>query len=62
MHGGIEAAYAFHRATLSLAVHKEDIIQAQGVKATLFIVGPSEIALLKPITPGTGVARFLENM
>lgn len=57
----IEAAYAFYRDTLGLVVHKEDIIQDQGVKAALLKLGPSEIELLEPITPGTGVARFLEK-
>jgi len=57
----IATAYAFYRDTLSLPVHKEDIIQDQGVKAALLTIGASELELLEPITPGTGVARFLEN-
>ena len=57
----ITTAYAFYRDTLSLPVHKEDIIQDQGVKAALLTIGASEIELLEPITPGTGVARFLEH-
>jgi methylmalonyl-CoA/ethylmalonyl-CoA epimerase len=57
----IEAAYAFYRDTLSLPVHKEDIIQDQGVKAALLTIGTSEIELLEPLEPGTGVARFLER-
>src|SRR5438093_13635443 len=57
----IATAYAFYRDTLSLPVHKEDIIQDQGVKAALLTIGTSEIELLEPIAPGTGVARFLEN-
>jgi methylmalonyl-CoA/ethylmalonyl-CoA epimerase len=57
----IATAYAFYRDTLSLPVHKEDIIQDQGVKAALLTIGTSEIELLEPITPGTGVARFLES-
>ena len=57
----IATAYAFYRDTLSLPVHKEDIIQDQGVKAALLTIGASEIELLEPITPGTGVARFLEH-
>src|SRR5882762_7353313 len=57
----IATAYALYRDTLSLAVHKEDIIQDQGVKAALLTLGPSELELLEPITPGTGVARFLER-
>jgi methylmalonyl-CoA/ethylmalonyl-CoA epimerase len=55
----IDVAYAFYRDTLSLSVHKEDIIQDQGVKAALLTIGTSEIELLEPIDPGTGVARFL---
>jgi methylmalonyl-CoA/ethylmalonyl-CoA epimerase len=57
----IEAAYAFYRDTLSLRVHKEDIIQDQGVRAALLTIGVSEIELLEPIESGTGVARFLER-
>lgn len=57
----IAAAYAFYRDTLSLPVHKEDTIQAQGVKAALLTIGPSALELLEPITSGTGVARFLET-
>ena len=57
----ITTAYAFYRDTLSLPVHKEDIIQDQGVKAALLTIGSSEIELLEPITPGTGVARFLDH-
>jgi methylmalonyl-CoA/ethylmalonyl-CoA epimerase len=57
----IDAAYAFYRDTLSLSVHKEDIIQNQGVKAALLTIGASEIELLEPIDPSTGVARFLER-
>jgi methylmalonyl-CoA/ethylmalonyl-CoA epimerase len=35
----IATAYAFYRDTLSLPVHKEDIIQDQGVKAALLTIG-----------------------
>ena len=55
----VDAAYAFYRDILSLPVHKEDIIQDQGVKAALLTIGSSEIELLEPIDPSTGVARFL---
>ena len=57
----IEAAYGFYRDTLSLPVHKAAILQDQGVKAALLTIGQSEIELLEPITPNTGVARFLER-
>ena len=55
----LDAAYAFYRDALSLPVHKEAIIQDQGVRAALLTIGESEIELLEPIAPGTGVARFL---
>ena len=55
----IDAAYAFYRDTLSLPVHKEDIIQDQGVKAALLTIGGSEIELLEPLDPHTGMARIL---
>ena len=37
------------------------LLSQQGVKAALLTIGASEIELLEPITPGTGVARFLEH-
>ena len=57
----IDAAYAFYRDTLSLPVHKEDIIQNQGVKAALLTIGRVKSSSLEPIDPSTGVARFLER-
>lgn len=55
----LDAAYAFYRDALCLPVHKEAVIQDQGVRAALLTIGESEIELLEPIAPGTGVARFL---
>ena len=55
----LDEAYAFYRDALSLPVHKEAVIQDQGVRAALLTIGESEIELLEPIAPGTGVARFL---
>ena len=57
----LDEAYAFYRDALSLPVHKEAVIQDQGVRAALLTIGESEIELLEPIAPGTGVARFLEQ-
>ena len=56
----IEQAYAFYRDALGLSVHKVATLDDQGVKAALLPCGDSEIELLEPIRPGTGVARFLE--
>ena len=57
----VDEAYGFYRDTLGLPVHKEAIIQDQGVRAALLTIGESEIELLEPIAPGTGVARFLAH-
>ena len=55
----LDEAYAFWRDALSLPVHKEAVIQDQGVRAALLTIGESEIELLEPVAPDTGVARFL---
>lgn len=57
----MEQAMRFYRDTLGLHVHKLETIQDQGVKAALLTLGDSEIELLEPVTPDTGVARYLES-
>lgn len=57
----MEQAMRFYRDTLGLHVHKLETIQEQGVKAALLNVGDSEIELLEPVVPDTGVARYLER-
>lgn len=57
----LEDAYAFYRDTLGLSLGKTATLEDQGVKAALLPVGESEIELLEPITPDSGVARFLDK-
>src|SRR3954470_15222774 len=57
----LEEAFKFYKDTLGLPLGKMAIMQDQGVKAALLPVGESEIELLEPITPDTGVAKFLEK-
>ena len=57
----LEDAYAFYRNTLGLPLGKMATVEDQGVKAALLPVGESEIELLEPISPDSGVARFLDN-
>ena len=57
----LDATRRFYRDTLGLHVHKEDTIQEQGVRAALLTLGDSEIELLEPVVPDTGVARYLEK-
>jgi methylmalonyl-CoA/ethylmalonyl-CoA epimerase len=57
----LEEAFEFYKDTLGLPLGKMATVQDQGVKAALLPVGESEIELLEPITPDSGVARFLEK-
>ena len=57
----LDEAYAFYRDTLGLRVHKEAVVQDQGVRAALLTCGHSEIELLEPVNPHGTVARFLER-
>jgi methylmalonyl-CoA/ethylmalonyl-CoA epimerase len=55
----LSEAYRFWRDSLGLALIREALIQDQGVRAALLAAGQSEIELLEPTVPDTGVARFL---
>jgi len=57
----MEQAMRFYRDTLGLHVHKLETIPEQGVRAALLTLGDSEIELLEPVVPDTGVARYLER-
>jgi len=57
----MEQAMRFYRDTLGLAVHKLERIEDQGVNAALLTLGDSEIELLEPVVPDTGIARYLER-
>jgi len=57
----LEQAMRFYRDTLALPVHKTETIIDQGVRAALLTLGDSEIELLEPIVPDTGIARYLEG-
>jgi methylmalonyl-CoA/ethylmalonyl-CoA epimerase len=55
----LEAAYRFYRDTLGLPVLREATLADQGVRAALLAAGESEVELLEPIDPASGVGRFL---
>ena len=57
----MEQAMRFYRDTLGLPVHKLETIAEQGVQAALLTLGDSEIELLQPVQPDTGIARYLER-
>jgi methylmalonyl-CoA/ethylmalonyl-CoA epimerase len=52
-------AYKFYRETLRLPLLREATLPDQGVRAALLGAGETEIELLEPLDPSTGVARFL---
>jgi methylmalonyl-CoA/ethylmalonyl-CoA epimerase len=52
-------AYPFYRDTLELPLFREATLKDQGVRAALLGAGETEIELLEPLEPTTGVARFL---
>lgn len=55
----LATAYRFYRDTLGLPLLKEATIPDQGVRAALLAAGDSELELLEPLAPSTGVGRFL---
>lgn len=57
----LQRAYGFWRDTLGLPLVKEAELADQGVRAALLAAGDSEIELLEPLSPDTGVARFLAS-
>ncbi len=57
----LDEALRFYSETLGLPVHKQATVEEQGVKAALLTIGESEIELLEPLSPETGVGRFLER-
>jgi len=55
----LEAALRFYRDVLGLPVHKQAVVEEQGVKAALLTIGGGEIELLEPTGPDTPVGRFI---
>ena len=56
-----DAALSFYRDALDVRVTKDKILTDQGVRAILLGLPNSEIELIQPVEPDTGVARFLET-
>ncbi|HZO40700.1 MAG TPA: methylmalonyl-CoA epimerase, partial [Methylomirabilota bacterium] len=55
----LEDAYRFYRDTLGLPLLKEATLPDQQVRAALLGCGESEIELLEPLEPSSGIGRFL---
>ena len=57
----IDSALALYRDALGMElVHRETVVE-QGVHAALLDVGDAHIELIEPVSPETGVGRFLER-
>lgn len=56
-----DEALKFYRDALGLEVTADREIEDQGVRGVLLAIGNSEIELLEPTRPDTGVARYLES-
>ena len=57
----IEAALAFFQKVFDVPDAKIETLEDQGVRATLIEVGQTRLELLEPITPESGVGRFIER-
>ena len=57
----IDEALAVYRDTLQMELVHRETVEDQGVHAALLDVGDSHIELIEPISPDTGVGRFLER-
>jgi methylmalonyl-CoA epimerase len=55
----IEGAAIFQ--ALGLDVDHVETVETQGVKTAFLSVGDSNLELLEPLTPDSGVARFIEK-
>ena len=55
----LESGIAFYRDKLGLHLDKVETVEEQGVKAALLSLDNTEIELLEPLSPESGVGRFL---
>ena len=57
----IEAASRFYRENFGVEPTEPEVIEEQGIIATMFRVGESMVELVQPTGPDTPVGRFLER-
>ena len=57
----IEAALAFFKKAFDVPDAKIELMEDQGVRATLIEVGQTRLELLEPTGPESGVGRFIER-
>ena len=57
----LDSGLGFWRDTLELPLLRSGDLPDQGVRAALLACGPGELEVLAPMTPDSGVARFLRS-
>ena len=57
----IEASLEFFKKVFDVPDAQIETLEDQGVRATLIEVGQTRLELLEPITPESGVGRFIER-
>ena len=57
----IEASLEFFKKVFDVPDARIELLEDQGVRATLIQVGQTRLELLEPITPESGVGRFIER-
>ncbi len=57
----IEASLAFFKRVLDVPDARIELLEDQGVRATLIEVGQTRLELLEPTAPDSGVGRFIER-
>ena len=57
----IEASLAFFKKVFDVSDARIELLEDQGVRATLIEVGQTRLELLEPTGPESGVGRFIER-
>jgi len=57
----IEESIGLYKESFEMAEQHRETVEDQGVKAVLLEVGEGHIELIEPLTPDSGVARFIER-
>ena len=57
----LDAALAFYRDALDLVCDRVEEVEREGVRVAFLPVGESEIELLQPIRPDTGIVKWMNR-
>jgi methylmalonyl-CoA/ethylmalonyl-CoA epimerase len=57
----IEESIGLYRDSFEMAEQHRETVEEQGVKAVLLEVGEGHVELIEPLSPDSGVAKFIER-